>query len=172
MEGVEGVGRADHAADTEGVEALARAADQLFYVMRRSRAATVGQSTAGLSMSQVALLEPLMEDARGEGMPVGRLASGAEVSVPTATRMLKQLEAGGVVTRRRSEQDERQVLIRLTEDGADQLAAMRTELRGRQLQALSHFTPQERRALTAQLHRLADVIADVAADAAADETAQ
>ncbi|GAA0450949.1 hypothetical protein GCM10010361_13770 [Streptomyces olivaceiscleroticus] len=170
--GADHEGRADRTADTEGVEALARAADQLFYVMRRSRAATVGQSTAGLSMSQVALLEPLMEEARGEGMPVGRLASGAEVSVPTATRMLKQLEAGGVVTRRRSEQDERQVLIRLTEDGADQLAAMRTELRGRQLQALSHFTPQERRALTAQLHRLADVIADVAADTAADATAQ
>ncbi|MEU7484754.1 MarR family transcriptional regulator [Streptomyces sp. NPDC042319] len=150
------------APDGEGIEELARAADQLFYAMRRSRAATVGQAATGLSMAQVALLDPLTEDTRGEGLPVGRLAAGAEVSVPTATRMLKQLEAGGVVTRRRSAHDERQVLIRLTDEGADRLAAMRAELRGRQFQALSHFTPQERRDLTAQLHRLASIIGETA----------
>ncbi|MGD6748903.1 MarR family winged helix-turn-helix transcriptional regulator [Streptomyces sp. BH105] len=143
-----------------GVEELARAADQLFYAMRRSRAASAGRSEAGLSMAQVAMLEPLMGDVRGEGASVGGLAAAAEVSVPTATRMLKQLEADGVVTRRRSEHDERQVLIRLTEDGADRLAAMRAELRARQFQALAHFTPEERHALAAQLQRLATVIGD------------
>ncbi|MFZ3573315.1 MarR family winged helix-turn-helix transcriptional regulator [Streptomyces sp. BH097] len=152
----------DDGSDEAGVEELARAADQLFYAMRRSRAASVGQSGAGLSMSQVAMLEPLVGDVRGEGVSVGALAAGAEVSVPTATRMLKQLEADGVVTRRRSERDERQVLIRLTEDGADRLAAMRAELRARQFQALAHFTPAERHALAAQLQRLAGVIGDTA----------
>jgi DNA-binding MarR family transcriptional regulator len=146
--------------DEGGVEELAQAADQLFYAMRRSRAATMGQSAAGLSMAQLALLDSLTEDVRGEGLPVGKLAAGADVSVPTATRMLKQLEAGGVVTRRRSDQDERQVLIRLTEDGADRLAVMRADLRARQYQALSHFTPQERHELAAQLHRLAGIIGD------------
>ncbi|MGW7045521.1 MarR family winged helix-turn-helix transcriptional regulator [Streptomyces avermitilis] len=146
--------------DEGGVEELAQAADQLFYAMRRSRAATMGQSGAGLSMAQLALLDSLTEDVRGEGLPVGKLAAGADVSVPTATRMLKQLEAGGVVTRRRSDQDERQVLIRLTEDGADRLALMRAELRARQYQALSHFTPLERHELAAQLHRLAGIIGD------------
>lgn len=143
-----------------GVEELAQAADRLFYAMRRSRAATVGQSEAGLSMAQTALLDPLADHGHGKGLPVGRLAAGAEVSVPTATRMLKQLEAGGVVTRQRSERDERQVLVRLTEDGADRLAAMRAELRARQYQALSHFTPRERRDLAAQLQRLAGIIGD------------
>ncbi|MEU6657864.1 MarR family transcriptional regulator [Streptomyces sp. NPDC046821] len=155
-----------------GVEELARAADQLFYAMRRSRAATVGQSTAGLSMAQVAMLEPLAGDVRGEGVSVGGLAAGAEVSVPTATRMLKQLEADGVVTRRRSEHDERQVLIRLTEDGADRLAAMRAELRARQFQALTEFTPSERHALAAQLRRLATVIGETAARSGAGKGAQ
>ncbi|BBJ43914.1 hypothetical protein SSPO_066320 [Streptomyces antimycoticus] len=72
--------------------------------------------------------------------------------------MLQQLEAKGVITRRRSPQDERQVLVRLTEEGAERLTAMQTELRARQYEALSQFTPQERRALAAQLHRLTGMI--------------
>ncbi|MFG2887333.1 MarR family winged helix-turn-helix transcriptional regulator [Streptomyces sp. NPDC048297] len=148
------------AGDEEGVRELAQAADRLFYAMRRSRAATMGRSGAGLSMAQLTLLEPLAADTQGKGLPVGRLAVTAEVSVPTATRMLKQLETAGVVTRQRSPHDERQVLVRLTDDGADRLAAMRAELRSRQSEALSHFTPEERRELAAQLQRLAAVIGD------------
>ncbi|RZU37515.1 DNA-binding MarR family transcriptional regulator [Streptomyces sp. BK022] len=143
-----------------GVRELAQAADRLFYAMRRSRAATMGRAGTGLSMAQLTLLEPLAADAEGEGLPVGRLAVTAEVSVPTATRMLKQLETAGVVTRQRSPHDERQVLVRLTADGADRLAAMRAELRSRQSEALSHFTPAERHELAAQLQRLAAVIGD------------
>ncbi|WP_438489859.1 MarR family winged helix-turn-helix transcriptional regulator [Streptomyces sp. S186] len=150
----------DSVSDRGSVDELAQAADQLFYAMRRSRAATVGRSAAGLSMAQLALLAPLTEDARGDGLPVGRLAANADISVPTATRMLKQLEANGVVTRRRSEHDERQVLVRLTDDGTQRLTTMRTELRARQSQALSQFTPDERHTLAAQLHRLAGIIAD------------
>ncbi|ANH89715.1 MULTISPECIES: MarR family winged helix-turn-helix transcriptional regulator [unclassified Streptomyces] len=150
----------DPACDEAGVRELAQAADRLFYAMRRSRAATVGRSGAGLSMAQLTLLEPLSADTRGDGLPVGKLAATAEVSVPTATRMLKQLEAAGAVTRQRAPHDERQVLVRLTDDGADRLAAMRTELRARQSEALSHFTPRERRELAAQLQRLAAVIGD------------
>lgn len=156
-----------------GIEDLAQAADRLFYAMRRSRAATVGQSAAGLSMAQLALLTPLAEDADdGEGLPVGRLAARAEVSVPTATRMLKQLEGKSVVTRRRSPHDERQVLIRLTQEGAEHLAVMQAQLRARQYAALSQFTPQERHVLTAQLHRLVAMISETtprAAGPAADE---
>lgn len=138
--------------------------------MRRSRAATVGRSGAGLSMAQLTLLEPLgTSDA---GLPVGKLAATAEVSVPTATRMLKQLEAAGVVTRQRSPHDERQVLVRLTDDGADRLAPMRTELRACQAQALSHFTPRERHELAAQLQRLAAVIGDTVPQAGRGETTQ
>jgi DNA-binding MarR family transcriptional regulator len=157
-----------------GIEDLAQAADRLFYAMRRSRSATVGQSAAGLSMAQLALLAPLAEApaADGEGLPVGRLAAHAEVSVPTATRMLKQLEGNGVVTRRRSPHDERQVLVRLTAEGAEHLAVMQAQLRARQYTALSQFTPQERHTLAAQLHRLAGIISETTprpAGPAADE---
>ncbi|MEW2131279.1 MarR family transcriptional regulator [Streptomyces sp. NPDC005435] len=158
--------------DEASVRELAQAADRLFYAMRRSRAATVGRSGAGLSMAQLTLLEPLAADARSEGLPVGRLAVTAEVSVPTATRMLKQLETSGVVTRQRSPHDERQVLVRLTDDGADRLAAMRAELRARQSEALSHFAPQERRELAAQLQRLAAVIGDTVPQSGEGESAR
>ncbi|MFG2811791.1 MarR family winged helix-turn-helix transcriptional regulator [Streptomyces sp. NPDC048410] len=148
------------AGDEAGVRELAQAADRLFYAMRRSRAATMGHSGAGLSMAQLTLLEPLAATVPEEGLPVGKLATTAEVSVPTATRMLKQLEAAGVVTRQRSPHDERQVLVRLTQDGADRLAAMRGDLRARQAEALAHFTPRERHELAKQLQRLAAVIGD------------
>ncbi len=141
----------------EATRELGRAADQLFYAMRRSRAATMGREQVGLTMAQYVILEPLGA-APVDGLPVGALASGADVSVPTATRMLKQLEIEGVVTRRRSRQDERQVLIALTEEGSRRLAAMREDLEARQSEALAHFTPEERRDLAAQLRRLAALI--------------
>ncbi|MBB4688678.1 MarR family winged helix-turn-helix transcriptional regulator [Amycolatopsis jiangsuensis] len=144
----------------QAVEELSQAADRLFYAMRRSRALTVGQASDGLSLAQLALLAPLTEAPVEPGLPVGRLASAAEVSVPTATRMLKHLEAKGVVTRRRSPADERQVLIRLTGDGTKRLAAVRDDLRARQRHTLNHYTPAELRALATDLQRLARVIAE------------
>ncbi|GHH22997.1 hypothetical protein [Streptomyces rubradiris] len=77
-----------------------------------------------------------------------------------------------MVTRRRSPHDERQVLIRLTREGAEHLAVMWAQLRARQYAALSQFTPQEQRVLAAQLHRLAGLINETiprAAGSAADE---
>ncbi|MEU7154215.1 MarR family transcriptional regulator [Streptomyces sp. NPDC045456] len=144
------------------IEELAQAADRLFYAMRRSRAATVGRSeAAGLSMSQMSLLAALADDGRREGLPVSRLAANAEISVPTATRMLQQLESKNVVDRRRAPHDERQVLVRLTEEGAERLAAMQAGLRARQYAALSQFAPEERRQLAAQMHRLAGIIGEM-----------
>ncbi|MFK8851043.1 transcriptional regulator, SarA/Rot family [Streptomyces sp. Ac-502] len=91
------------------------------------------------------------------------MAARAEVSVPTATRMLQQLEGASMITRRRSPHDERQVLVSLTEAGAEHLAVMQARLRARQYAALSQFTAQERHTLAAQLHRLAGIIGETTA---------
>ncbi len=137
----------------EGVEELAQAADTLFLAMRkaRGRAADAG----GLSLSQLALLDPL---ASGDELPVSRLAATAGVSVPTATRMLQQLEGKGVVLRRRSPEDERRVLVRLTEEGTEQLTRLREQRREAQRRGYASFTPAERTRLAVQLHRLAEII--------------
>ncbi|MFI9275639.1 MarR family winged helix-turn-helix transcriptional regulator [Kitasatospora sp. NPDC052896] len=141
-----------------GVEELARAADTLFLAMRRARSA--GADQAGeLSLAQQSMLEPLALEA---GLPVGRLAADAGVSVPTATRMLQQLETKGIVTRRRSPEDERRVLIALTDDGADRLARIRSHRRERQALGYATFSPEERLQLARQLRRLADIIDDLA----------
>ena len=145
----------DTDAEAEGVEELAQAADALFYAMRRGRAAG-GQSSSAVSPAQLALIEPLCADPE---LPVGRLAAGAAVSVPTATRMLQQLETKGLVARRRSPADDRQVLVSLTDDGRRELTAARVRFRERQAQMLSQFTPAERVQLSRQLRRLAEAIA-------------
>ncbi|MEV2219956.1 MarR family transcriptional regulator [Nocardia vinacea] len=142
-------------ADVTGEE-IAQAADALFVAMRRARSAGAEQ-IGGLSLAQVVLLEPLAAEA---DIPVGRLASNADVSVPTATRMLQQLEAKGVVVRRRSPEDERRVLVSLTDDGAERLALLRTRLRERQLRAYEAFMPTERVQLVTLLRRLTELVSD------------
>ncbi len=87
------------------------------------------------------------------------MAAAADVSVPTATRMLQQLEGKGSVVRRRSPTDERRVLVSLTDEGNEQLAAVRARLRERQAR-LARFPPGERAQLVGQLRRLTELIAD------------
>ncbi|MCE3034610.1 MarR family winged helix-turn-helix transcriptional regulator [Streptomyces sp. CMSTAAHL-2] len=139
-----------------GAEEISQAADALFFAMRRART-TSAEHYGGLSLPQVALLEPLATE---PDLPVGRLASSADVSVPTATRMLQQLETKGIVVRRRSPEDERRVLVSLTDDGAERLAVLRGHLRERQARAYEAFTPAERALLVTLLHRLTNLVAD------------
>ncbi|KOG56599.1 hypothetical protein ADK38_43260 [Streptomyces varsoviensis] len=146
---------ASGASEASGVEELAQAADALFYAMRRARA-VAGQQGSGLTLAQLALLNPLAEERE---LPVGQLAAAADVSVPTATRMLQQLESKGSVVRRRSPADERRVLVSLTDEGNEQLAAVRSLLRERQAR-LARFSPAERDQLVGQLRRLTDLIAE------------
>ncbi|MFI7102318.1 MarR family winged helix-turn-helix transcriptional regulator [Streptomyces sp. NPDC050161] len=141
-------------ASAAGVDELAQAADALFYAMRRARS-VAGQAGSGLTLAQLALLEPLAAD---DELPVGRLAAAAGVSVPTATRMLQQLESKGSVTRHRSPADERRVLVGLTEEGLRQLTAVRARLRERQTRTLARIPSGERARLTRQLHDLAEAI--------------
>jgi MarR family transcriptional regulator, organic hydroperoxide resistance regulator len=148
----------DPAASWAEVRDFAAAADELFFAMRRSRAVTAGQFGQDLSAAQITLLEPLVED---DGVPVGRLAAAAAVSVPTATRMLKQLETRRLVDRRRSTADDRVVLIRLTDEGRELLTDLRDQLRSRQAVTLSRFTRDEREYLSSQLRRLAELVSEV-----------
>jgi DNA-binding MarR family transcriptional regulator len=137
-------------------EDLANAADALYFAMRKARTAVADESSS-LSQAQIALLDPLSS---GQELPVGRLAADAGVSVPTATRMLQQLEAKSVLKRRRSPTDERRVLVRLTPDGADQLVRLRNRMRERQAQAAEAFTPAERVQLIELIRRLTEIISN------------
>ncbi|MBU3062602.1 MarR family transcriptional regulator [Nocardia sp. NEAU-G5] len=145
-------------ADKDGIEELARAVDALFLAMRQVRSAAAPQDR--LSVSQQAMLEPLLDESGQavEAQPVGALAAAAGVSMPTATRMLKQLEGRGVITRTRAAQDERRVLIELTPLGHEQMAELRTQRRDAQRYGLAEFDDEERAEFAAYLRRLTRVI--------------
>lgn len=138
------------------IDEVIAAAERLFYAMRKART-TSGRAVGGLSAAQVTMIEPLLNEPE---LSVGRLAEAAGVAVPTATRMLKQLEAKDVVSRRRSPDDDRQVLISLTGHGRAELSAVRTALRQRQVQRLRTLTPAERRGLVHHLDLLTELVAD------------
>lgn len=68
----------------------------------------------GLTYPQYLVMVALWEQ---EGATVGRLGEKLSLDTNTLTPLLKRLEATGLVTRRRSQEDERRVLIALTEEG-------------------------------------------------------
>jgi len=109
------------------------------FLRHAPRPGRYGAVGPGLSPARLALIDPLDRETE---LPVSRLAAGAAISVPTATRMLQQLEAKGLVSRRRSPADERQVLAGLTDEGLGELRLQRARLRERQAKALLQFRPR------------------------------
>jgi DNA-binding MarR family transcriptional regulator len=75
-----------------------------------------------LSAGQVRALFQLERD---EEVTAGELAKRAELSPASMTVMLDQLERDGVVRRRRSEIDRRQVIVSLTDAGRERVAERR-----------------------------------------------
>lgn len=129
------------------IEALADAIDDLYVEMRRGRALLAGSAgEEALSVAQISLLEPLDG---GQEVTVGTIAEHGGIRGPTATQMLKQLEARGIVRRRRATHDQRLVLVRLTKKGAAQRDAGLARLRQIQVASLSSkFSAAERAQLT------------------------
>ncbi|WP_031465126.1 MarR family winged helix-turn-helix transcriptional regulator [Sciscionella sediminilitoris] len=140
--------------DDAEIEELSRMADALFAAMRRARSAQAVHG-GGLSLAQLALLEPLAEET---DLPVRVLAERAEVSVPTATRMLQQLDTKGVVVRERGATDQRQVFVRLTGHGARLLEEISAHRRAQQARSYAGFTAAERTQLLGFLRRLREQI--------------
>jgi DNA-binding MarR family transcriptional regulator len=108
-----------------------------------------------LSLSQVQLLEALADHG---AFGVSEMAEHAGVTTPTATRMLKQLERDGIVTRTRTPGDERRVQVALTDTGTTLLADHRTRLRERQLRAFRELTPDQRAVVTELTRRLGELV--------------
>jgi DNA-binding MarR family transcriptional regulator len=131
---------------------LAVAADRLYAALRRGRTRLAGDT---LSPARIGLLEPLLDTPQ---LGVGQLAELAGVAVPTATRQLQQLDQAGVVARHRDPDDDRRVLVTLTETGRARLTAVRRTLRQHQTSAYSTLTAPERDDLGAAITRLTDLI--------------
>lgn len=88
-------------------------------------------------------------------MSVGQIAAYAGVASPTATRMLKQLESDGVVTRQRSREDERRVTVALTDHGRELVERQRESLREAQRRHYTALSPQQRAQFVDVLQQMA-----------------
>lgn len=96
----------------------------------------------------------------GDGVTVGQLGERLSLDTSTLTPLLKRLEAMGVLNRRRSDADERRVIVSLTDKGhglrqeAAEVTRCIAEGAGLHPADLSRLT-QEIRALRARLERAA-----------------
>lgn len=130
--------------------------DALLVAVRRAQArgARAGED---LSLSQYQLLAPLTDGRQ----PVGRLAAGAGISAPTATRVLDGLERSGAVLRERCLEDRREVLVSLTDAGRERLAAKHAQLEARRHHLYERLDPDERPQSTRLLHHLAELLGEL-----------
>jgi DNA-binding MarR family transcriptional regulator len=139
---------------TDGFEDFVTATQDLFTAMRRNRG-RLARIESGLSLSQLSLLDAV---ATHGPLGVGQIATYAGVSGPSATRMLKQLERDGVVTRQRSAEDERKVQVDLTEHGRDLVERQRQALRQAQREHYEQLTPEQRAVFVDVLQQMATML--------------
>jgi len=103
------------------LEQLRSAFVELMAADRRLRARDP-QQPGDLSQGQVRALFQFKCD---EELSAGEMAKRADLSPASMTAMLDALERAGMVERRRSETDRRQVMVRLTDAGRERLEERR-----------------------------------------------
>ena len=142
---------------TSDIDTEFAAAWQAFFRAARRARGRAETGSAGLTLSQWHLLDPLCKGPR----QVGELASAAGVAPPTATRMLDGLARQGLVERSPSETDRRCVLIAATGDGRTAIHTKRREAGAVRRRIAQTLDPDEREQAARLLRRLADVMEDL-----------
>lgn len=108
----------------------------------------------GLTQAQFNVLRILL-GGPSEGLPCQVIGARLLSRVPDVTRLVDRMEAGGLVSRRRSARDGRVVLVRASRKGravCERLAEPVAALHERQIE---HLSPTARRALQRGLRALA-----------------
>jgi DNA-binding MarR family transcriptional regulator len=121
-----------------GLEELRSAFIELMGAERRLRGRSPHKA-GELSPTQIRALFQL----EAEDTTAGCMARKADISAASMTAMLDQLEADGMVTRRRSEEDRRQVIVSLTDAGREKLAVKRAFWEERWLLMLAEHSEEE-----------------------------
>ena len=105
----------------------------------------------GISASRYELLYQLYE---AEEINQSTLQKAVNIDSGAITRHLKQLEAKGMVTRRRNPTDNREIFVRLTDEGRTQIVGYKKEKLRFVNQMLQDFNEEELEALSNMLHRM------------------
>lgn len=114
----------------------------------------------GITYPQFLALTALNDE--GGALTVGGLAGRLALEPSTITPLVKRLEAAGLVERKRSLKDERQVQVSLTEAGRDIMA--RTPCMAQALMAKSGFDVAELKAFNTTVRSFGARIAEAAKD--------
>lgn len=107
----------------------------------------------GITYPQYLVLHALWET---QDLTVGAIADRLLLDSSTITPLVKRLEAAGLVERTRSRSDERQVLVRATEEGRD--LKDRSACLGEALLSASGLTLERVRDLTQEVRALRDAL--------------
>ncbi len=126
---------------------------QAMVAVRRLRGRET-QRAGQISYAQYGLLHGL---AAACDCSARELAEQTDLSAATVAQMLEHLEAAGLVSRTRSEQDRRVVLSALTERGAELVRERQRRLEEHWGEALASFSDEQLRTAAAVLERIASV---------------
>jgi DNA-binding MarR family transcriptional regulator len=112
----------------------------------------------GISQSRLDLLHKLMEVDE-----ISQRSLQREVNIDNAavTRHLKQLEAKGMISRRRNPDDNRITFVSLTDDGRERIASLCQEKKRFIAQMLKDFSPDEQEMLSDLLLRIQKNVKDI-----------
>ncbi len=140
-----------------GSPALHAAGKDLVNRLRRLIAFLAGsarrvETRTGITNAQLYLLRRIRS--KGGRATIGELARLSGVQQSTVSIVVGRLEKAGLVRRRRSPRDGRQVQVQLTREGSAVLARAPSPPTERLIQALSALTPANRRGLDAGLQAL------------------
>jgi DNA-binding MarR family transcriptional regulator len=144
-------------ADEQATAVFSDALHDFFRAARRARGRAARRTMGGLSLAQYHLLEPLA----GGPCTNRQLAESADVSSPTATRMIDVLVGRDLVTRVEDPTDRRAVLITLTSAGRRALREKMAEYDGMRRKMAATLAPEERRVAANLLSRLTEVIEEL-----------
>ncbi|HKZ15519.1 MAG TPA: MarR family transcriptional regulator [Solirubrobacterales bacterium] len=148
------------AAPTDGrAEALAAVREEFGCLQgaeRRLRGRDQHRKTDGdLTVAQVRALFAL--DAR-KAATAGEIAEAARLSPASVTGMLDELERDGIVTRVRSDDDRRRVLVTLTDEGRTVLAKRRRRWLKRWDEALGDVSERDLETAAEVMRRIGGVL--------------
>lgn len=131
---------------------------EFFRAARRARGRANQRTPEGeLSLAQLHLVEPLLDGPQ----PAARLAEQADISAPTASRMVDGLVVRGHLARVPDASDRRVVLLELTDSGRAMALAKRRATRRALRRIVDAVDPAERDRAATLLERLAEIVEEL-----------
>jgi len=133
--------------------------EQILYLLKglNNQISPKFERCTGISSSRYELLHQLYET---DEINQSTLQRAVNIDSAAITRHLKQLEAKGMVTRRRNPNDNRVIFVRLTDEGRKQIVGYKKEKINFVDQMLHDFKTEELESLSDMLTRMQNNISE------------